>query len=64
MGEEQLPPENTAVWSPTGEPLPFDIHGKTLQELKELGFKEVLSMNMEKDPVTKTLRPKLSAEER
>jgi hypothetical protein len=42
---EVRPSQNMAISTAEGdEPLPVDIHGKTLKELKALGFKEVATV--------------------
>jgi len=37
---DAMPSENLAI-SPSGEQLPFDVTGKTINELKKLGFTTV-----------------------
>lgn len=46
---DQIEPEKNLVYSADGAPLPFDIVNKTVKELRELGFKDVLSVNMKHD---------------
>lgn len=63
--EEMIPSQNFAI-STDGKPraLPFDISGKTVAELKDLGFTEVMSFNYKPNQRTGQLEPQLSPEER
>lgn len=59
---EVKPSHNIAISTSEGnEPLPIDIHGKTLKELKALGFKEVATVQMKKKGFGPGYQPVLDA---
>lgn len=62
--EEELPPTNQLIFSSTGEKLPFDISGKSISELQEMGFQEITNFHVKRDPISKGLQPHLTADDR
>lgn len=52
------------VFSADGAPLPFDIKDKTLKELKEMGFKDVINFSATSDPISGGMKPILSEHEK
>ena len=62
--EEQLQPSSNAVFSSDGSTLPFDVANKTLLELKQMGFEDVMSVTMQSNPLNGELKPNLPADER
>lgn len=47
-----------------GEPLPFDITNKTVEELRKIGFTDVLSVDLKHDSVTGSAKPYMNPEEK
>jgi hypothetical protein len=52
------------VYSLDGEQLPLDVQNKTIEELKSMGFKDVMSFEMKHNPMDGNARPVLPPEEK
>jgi hypothetical protein len=48
---ENMEPVKNIVYSVDGQQLPFDITNKTVKELREMGFKDLLTFDMQHDPI-------------
>ena len=61
-GLDDLKPHQYQVIQTEGsdEPLPFDIQNKSIEQIKELGFKEVMNVNMEPNPRTGGMAPSMN----
>ena len=44
--------------------MPLDIVGKSVKEIKEMGFVQVLNVDIQRNPRTQGLEPAMSAEDR
>lgn len=64
MTIEKVQPNKNIVYSVDGDPIPFDVVNKTLSELKEMGFKDVMSFTMKHDEMTGEAKPHMPAEEK
>ena len=54
----------SVVYSLDGSDLPFDIKNKTIKDLREMGFKDVVSFNVKHDPISGGARPYMPPEEK
>jgi hypothetical protein len=61
---EEIAPQKNIIYSVDGTPLPIDITNKTVEELRNLGFTDVLSYNVKHDPVSGGAKPVLDPEEK
>ena len=64
---EDLKPHGHTVISADGSPasdMPFDVADKTVAQLKEMGFKEVMNVDVRPNPRKQGLPPRLDADER
>ena len=61
---EQVLPNKNAIYSIDGEPLPLDIANKTLLELRNLGFTDIMSFDVKHDPMSNSVKPQIKGEER
>ena len=52
------------MYSVDGEKLPLDVQNKTIEELKNMGFKDMVSFEMKHDPMNGNARPVLPPEEK
>jgi hypothetical protein len=52
------------VYSVDGEKLPLDVQNKTIEELRKMGFKDMVSFEMKHDPMNGGARPVLPPEEK
>lgn len=52
------------MYSLDGEELPIDIKNKTIDELRSMGFKDMVSFEMKHDPISGDTRPVLPPEEK
>lgn len=62
--EEEALPSNQLVFSADGTPMPLDIQNKTIKELREMGFKDVINFKATRDPVSGGMQPIFSMEEK
>ena len=61
---DKMEPMKNVVFSMDGKSLPFDVSGKTIDELKELGFRDVISFDMKQDPYSGGAKPYMPPEEK
>ena len=61
---ENIQPTQNSVYSIGGEELPMDIKNKTIEELRSMGFKDMVSFEVKHDPVNGDTRPVLPPEEK
>ncbi len=61
---DTIQPNKNAVYSIDGEPLPMEVLNKTLEELRQMGFKDVMNFEMKHDPITGGAKPHLPPEEK
>jgi len=61
---EEVDANKSVVYSLDGSDLPFDIKNKTIKDLREMGFKDVVSFNVKHDPISGGARPYMPPEEK
>ena len=61
---EDMQPEKNIVYSFDGEELPFDVKDKTLKELRQMGFKDILNFTVKHDPFKEGAQPYMPPEEK
>ena len=52
------------VFSASGEPFPIELANKTVKELKDMGFVDLGSFEVKKDPKSNGMRPYMTEEEK
>ena len=61
---DEVEPNKNLVYSLDGEQLPFDVTNKTIKELRDIGFRDVVSFDMKHDPIKGGARPYMPPEEK
>jgi hypothetical protein len=64
IAEGDMKAAKSIVLSSNGEPLPIEIMNKSIHELKEMGFKDMISFDVKRNPITQGLKPKINEDEK
>ncbi|CDW83616.1 UNKNOWN [Stylonychia lemnae] len=62
--EDQIVPEQNLVYSLDGEQFPIEIQNKTVKELREMGFKDIMNFKATKSPYDEHYIPQISPQEK